>query len=44
MVDQLPARCRHGVVTALAMPGQYRTIAMFAGAPFFVIDGLAAWR
>jgi restriction system protein len=33
-----------GLIAALAMPVQYRALAAFSGAPFFIIGCMAAWR
>ncbi len=33
-----------GLIAALAMPAQYRPLAAFSGAPFFIIGCMAAWR
>ena len=33
-----------GVVAMLAMPLEYRALAIFSGGPFFIIGCMAAWR
>ena len=33
-----------GLVAALMMPVEYRTLAAFSGTPFFIVGCMAAWR